>query len=419
MKALTVVEKFLFIYFFAAIHATHSLSPSKSCSEVTRRCSLEKAFAFTASTFLTSRSSSTAATLENYSPSTAVTSPSSGREFFPTVVPPLTNRATYRYSLGRNAYALEQLLAFTNVTATIRTNVIQLSNGDLWVHSPQYPTGEFCKLLDELGPVRHIVLGCNALEHKAPMKAFVKKYPKATVWIAPGQYGPFGNCGTDLKSCNMGYPVDGIFPLPSVASTNLPVEWMDEFDFRTLYVALPENAGPVSEVVFLHKPSKSLITSDSVIYIPDQPPPIFGTFFSNEEMMQEGFWEKSVLQSVFLTLRQEGNRWPGYDAIKERLIRAPILRAFGDARAPDDIEKWVNSISSMGDFDRILTSHFASPIAASPAEFTGAFSYLKGASGGDRQIACQDWELLDGLNDLIDSNNLGAKVVFDFKAGCL
>ena len=72
----------------------------------------------------------------------------------------------------------------------------------------------------------------------------------------------------------------------------------------------------------------------------------------------------------------------------------------------------------MGDFDRILTSHFASPIKTSPAEFNDAFSYLKGAAGGDNRIACQDWDLLDGLNNLIDTNNLGAKVVFDYKAGC-
>ena len=49
-------------------------------------------------------------------------------------------------------------------------------------------------------------------------------------------------------------------------------------------------------------------------------------------MKQDGFWEKTVLQSVFLTLRKDGERWPGYDAIKGRLIRAPILRAFGDGK---------------------------------------------------------------------------------------
>lgn len=86
------------------------------------------------------------------------TNPQAGRFYFPTLTPPFFNRATYRYTLGRNAWAFEQLLAFANVTATIRCNVIQLeSTGGLWVHSPQWPTGEFCSLLEELNaPIEHI-----------------------------------------------------------------------------------------------------------------------------------------------------------------------------------------------------------------------------------------------------------------------
>ena len=55
----------------------------------------------------------------------------------------------------------------------------------------EWPTGEFCALLDELGPVGHVVLPCVALEHKAPLKAFTKRYPSASVWGAPGQYGSY------------------------------------------------------------------------------------------------------------------------------------------------------------------------------------------------------------------------------------
>ena len=148
-----------------------------------------------------------------------VTDASAGRFYFPTLVPPLFQRATYRYTLGRNAWALEQLLNFQNVTATIRTTVLLLDSGGLWVHSPQWPTGEYCQLLNDIGhPVKHVVLPCNALEHKAPMKAFLSKYPDATVWISPGQYGPFGECGFDLNDCSMGYRVDGVFPVDFAAS---------------------------------------------------------------------------------------------------------------------------------------------------------------------------------------------------------
>ena len=67
--------------------------------------------------------------LDGYDPASAVTRPAAGRNFFPPLTPPLTNRATYRYELGRDAWALEQLLTFANVSATVRTVVIKLKDG--------------------------------------------------------------------------------------------------------------------------------------------------------------------------------------------------------------------------------------------------------------------------------------------------
>ena len=106
-------------------------------------------------------------------------------------------------------------------------------------------------------------------------------------------------------------------------------------------------------------------------------------------------------------------RWPGYDALVGRLVRAPILRAFGDARAPDETRRWVGAIGRWP-FRRIVTSHFASPVAATPAEFVGAFGWLFGkptsvdadadaaarAAGrpprGALALDAADWATLDG-----------------------
>jgi hypothetical protein len=325
-----------------------------------------------------------------------------------------------RWQLGRNAWALEQLLTFANVTATIRTNVIRLKSGGLWVHSPLYPTGEFCALLDELGPVEHIVLPCNAFEHKAPLQPFVRKYPAASVWISPGQYGPLGKCGLSLlEPCNMGVHVDGIFT--SLDGSVRP-PWADEFDYATLFVNLPENAGPVSEVAFLHKPTNTLVATDAVVFIPEGTiPAIFSTYFDKSTIDDPSFWPKTVLQSVFLPLRvdPDGN-YPGYEAIKERVLRAPILRGFNDARAPQVSREFISSISEWK-FDRILTSHFASPIAATPQDVRDAFSYLLDDVDLSKlpPIACQDWELLDGLNELIAKSKLGAPATFNYRKGCL
>jgi hypothetical protein len=203
------------------------------------------------------------------------TRPEAGQFFFPTLTPPFRYRASYRYSLGRNAYALEQLLTFANVTATIRCNIIQLKNGGLWVHSPQWPTGEYCSLLDELGVVEHVVLPCNALEHKAPILSFVKRYPNVKVWVSPGQYGPLGSCGMTLNDVNtLGYKIDGVLGDP----TNPRPPWTHEFDIATLYANLPKNAGPVSEVAFCHRPTKTLVSTDAVVYVPKEAPDILSTY---------------------------------------------------------------------------------------------------------------------------------------------
>ena len=105
-----------------------------------------------------------------------------------------------------------------------------------------------------------------------------------------------------------------------------------------------------------------------------------------------------------------------YDALRGKLIRAPILRSFGDVRAPEETLRWVDDVAEWP-FDRILPSHFAGPIKAGPADFREAFAWLR-SPGKGLKLACVDWETLDGLNELIETQKLGAKRVADYKAGC-
>lgn len=222
----------------------------------------------------------------------------------------------------------------------------------------------------------------------------------------------------DKKLLSMPYRVDGI--LGDVNSP--PPPWADEFEIATLFVSLPQNAGPVSEVAFLHKATNTLVATDVVVYIPSgKAPAIFSTYFDDATINDPTFWPKSVLQAVFLPLRTNNdNSYPGFEALQNRLVRAPILRAFADARAPTEVKEWIGTISSWK-FDRILTSHFSSPIQATPLEFEQAFAYLNTAATKSQlpPIACQDWELLEGLNQVIAQNKLGAPATFDYKADCL
>ena len=183
------MRTFLLFPLLATFVSSILSSSSSSSSSITRRDLLASGVGASSLLFIPPP-----AALAVTEDSSFVSDPEAGRYYFPALTPPFQNRATYRYDLGRDAWALEQLLTFANVTATIRCNVVRLQKtGGLWVHSPQWPTGEFCSLLNDIGgPVEHVVLPCNAFEHKAPMKAFIKKYPNVNVWIAPGQYGPLG-----------------------------------------------------------------------------------------------------------------------------------------------------------------------------------------------------------------------------------
>ena len=137
-----------------------------------------------------------------------VVRPEAGRAFGEAILPPVPfGRATYRYDLGRGAYAFEQLLRFQNVSATVRMNVQRLKNGKLWVVAPVAPTGECLSLLKDIGEVEHLVLPVTALEHKAFFGPFQRQFPSATVWAAPGQYGPFGTLGFDPSKVFVGHPI--------------------------------------------------------------------------------------------------------------------------------------------------------------------------------------------------------------------
>ena len=81
----------------------------------------------------------------------------------------------------------DQIQGVVNVNVPVRQTVIRLEDGGLWVHNPVAPTPQLLQkmkaLEDKYGPVRHIVLGTVALEHKATFGAFCQNFPKATAWV--------------------------------------------------------------------------------------------------------------------------------------------------------------------------------------------------------------------------------------------
>ena len=190
-------------------------------------------------------------------------------------------------------------------------------------------------MLNELGTVKHIVLPVTALEHKAFFGPLCGS-TKAATWVAPGQYGPFGALTRVIDEASgkttgymnsLPYRVDGILGEPG------PCPWAEELPLKLLYVDLPGNAGPVTEAAFLHRASRTLVVTDAVVFIPaahrPRPPACRGL---GEELAASDFGQVGPPSGLPPARQAPDGSWPGYERIRGRVLRAPILRAFGDAR---------------------------------------------------------------------------------------
>ena len=152
-------------------------------------------------------------------------------------------------------------------------SIVKLSDGGLFVYDPIAATPECLGLVNELvkehGPVRHIVLGSVALEHKVYSGVFAQKFPSATVWLQRGQY----SFPSNLPDTFLGFPAGRTKPIPT-SSEEAPPEWNKDFDFLTLGPFISRD-GAFGETVFFHKPTKTLLVTDTTVEVNEEVPPIY------------------------------------------------------------------------------------------------------------------------------------------------
>jgi hypothetical protein len=203
-----------------------------------------------------------------------------------------TRRATVEEEIvPGKIWTQDQLQGIVNVNVPVRQTVIKLSEaagGGLWVHNPVAPTPQLLRMMRRLeeqhGPIRHIVLGTVALEHKATFGAFARQFPKATVWIQPGQWAfPLNLSIVELGVTQRGPRLREIPVAGKPVSSNVyeyyaekdPIpEWATDFDWEVLGPLKFKSVGAFSETAFFHKSTKSLIVTDTVVSITDTPPKI-------------------------------------------------------------------------------------------------------------------------------------------------
>lgn len=371
---------------------------------------------------------------------------------------PYSRRRTLRKEVIKDTiWTFDQLQGIFYVVVPIRMTVVKLDEGGLLIYAPVAPTPECIRLLNELvaehGDVKYIILPTiSGLEHKVFVGPFARYFPSAQVFLAPNQW----SFPLNLPPTWLGLPRKRTHILPEDSSKT---PFADQFDYAILG-AIELGPGKFAEVAFFHKRSRTLLVTDSVVSVPEDPPAIvqldpYPLLFhakdktsdivaDNVTNRRKGwqrislfalYFQPSVLQvpgwgEVFRNASKASDRskksyfglfpfkwnsdWKrSFDALhgNGRLFVAPILQTLILNRAPRETIEWANKVASW-DFQWIIPCHFDSPIKAEPHQFRQSFSFLEKQpsvsaglfSNSSYTLPDQDFQLLKqldkGLNKL-------------------
>lgn len=133
-------------------------------------------------------------------------------------------------------------LRFLGLLLPVRMTVIRLEHGGLWLHSPLRPTDELVAQVSALGPVQHLV--APSCMHHLFIGAWKSRFPEARMHGAP-------RLATKRPDLTFDAPL-------GEAGAAAPA-WGDDID-QLLIEGVPR----LSESVFLHRPSRTLLVSDLV-----------------------------------------------------------------------------------------------------------------------------------------------------------
>lgn len=317
-------------------------------------------------------------------------------------------------------------LIFPSLLVPVRSTIIKLKDGGLFVHNPVAPTRECLDMVRNLesqhGKVKYIVLATLGVEHKGSIGAFSANFPSSEVYVQPGQY----SFPVDLPT-SFFFPISRNIKEIPVNSVDAP--WFEEFDHVVLGPLKPKGAGGFGETAFFHRITKTLLVTDSIVRVDDEPPEILNDdprallYHARDTMLQvvedtpeirKRGWRRIVLFALYfqpsgikvndlfesikildkvepdMKLLGRGNipiseglypwDWvkdeiPNFRSLQGGLLVAPILQKLIFNRKPDEVARWVDKICSW-QFTRIIPCHLANDIKASPSDLKEAFQFL-------------------------------------------
>lgn len=381
--------------------------------------------------------------------------------FWPAVpLYPYGKRRTLRTEVVKDTvWTFDQLQGIIYVVVPIRMSVVRLQAGGLLIYSPVAPTPECIRLVKELvaqhGDVKYIILPTiSGIEHKVFIGPFARCFPLAQVFIAPNQW----SFPLNLPLSWLGFPMKRTQVLPEDSSK---VPFADEFNYAVLG---PIELGPgrFEEVAFFHKQSHTLLVTDSVLSVPEEPPAIvqldpypllfhakddaFDVVNDTEANRRKGWQRISLFAFYFrpsaldvvkigqsirdafkasdhsrkayfgwfpFNWKQDWQR--SFASLRGggRLFVAPILQTLILNRAPKETIAWADKIASW-DFQRIIPCHFDSPIEANPHQFRQAFAFLEAQpsegesflESGSYPLPEEDFELLKEIDETLTKTGI-------------
>ncbi|WP_170319727.1 DUF4336 domain-containing protein [Polyangium spumosum] len=187
-----------------------------------------------------------------------------------------------------------------------RMTVARLPGERLWIHSPIPIDDALAAALEELGKVSYLV--APNLYHNLFLGPASARFPEARVFAPPGLARKIPSLRID-----------------EALSAAPPDAWAGVIDQR-----LVEGAPPMEEVVFLHRPSRSLVVSDLLFNI--QRPEGLGTKFVLTLMGTRGKLARSRAWSL---ITKDKAAWKA--SVREVLALdfEKMIMAHGDVVADD------------------------------------------------------------------------------------
>lgn len=360
--------------------------------------------------------------------------------FWPAVpLYPYSTRRTLRFEVVKDTiWTFDQLQGILYTVVPIRMSVVKLDKGRLLVYAPVAPTPECIRLVKELvaehGDVKYIILPtASGLEHKVFVGPFARQFPQAQVFVTPNQW----SYPLNLPLSWLGFPRKRTQILPE-NSADAP--FADEFDYEILSINL--GRGSFEEVALLHRRSHTLLVTDSVLSVPEEPPQIvqldpypllfhardsaFDIVEDSKANRRKGwqrislfalYFRPSALETVPLgqafrdSLKAPNRskkayfglfpfRWKtdwkqSFDALRGsgRLFVAPILQMFIFTQSPKQVLDWADRVAKWN-FQQIISCHFDSLIEATPPQFRQAFTFLEKKGNFGEELKGTESQLL-------------------------